>query len=253
MRKTASKGVQYGSINRYIFSQTAGNVGISKKMLKAVKSRKKLAAAGEFSIQLNFDPQCFLVNPIEDVRQYLTKFLGVNLSFAIRDRVVLDERGPDHKVMGPFFNTGGMWQGYDARGNEKTVRAQFFKSSFSSDFLLAELRKNTDLTMRQLKRAARERRKATESRKGYETNVRNRLKALSALNSKKKPGSARGREILEPTHEEHTAIMAYLEDLLQMRVMIGDVSNIRPKLRKARARRLVQALGTIKAPMIRVQ
>ena len=86
---------------------------------------------------------------------------------------------------------------------------------------------------------------------GYEVNYRNRLKAISALNSQKVKGAARGREILEPTDQEHKAIMNYLEDLLQMRTMIGDVSGIRPKLRKARAKRLVQALGQIRAPMVR--
>jgi hypothetical protein len=261
MRKTRKAGVQYGSINRNIFQQVKGDPGISRKMLKAAKKRKKLAKAGEFGIKIQFSPECFLVNPIQDVRKYLARFLGVNLSLAIRDRVVLDERGPDHKVMGPFFNTGGMWQGFAAKGNEKTVRGQFFKSSFTSAFLLAELRKNSDMTIRQLKRLARDRRKASLSGtdvagigklKGYEVNIRNRKKAITALKSKKKAGAARGREILEPTREEHTAIMHYLEDLLKMRTMIGDVSGIRPKLRKARAKRLVQALGQIRAPMVSI-
>ena len=253
MKKTRKAGVQYGSINRNIFSLVKGDPGISAKMLKAVKKRKKLAKAGEFGIKIVFDPQCFLVNPIEDVKKYLSRFLGVNLSMAIRDRVVLDELGPDGKQMGPFFNSGGMWQGFAAKGNEKTVRAQFYKSSFSSSFLFAELRKNADVTFRELKKQVkRRRRESTGDMGGYETNPRNRLKAITALNSKKKEGAAKGREILEPTDQEHKAIMLYLEDLLRMRTMIGDVSGVRPKLRKARAKRLVQALGKIRAPMVKV-
>jgi hypothetical protein len=260
-KKRRKAGVQYGGINRNIFQQVKGDPGISRKMLRAAKKRKRLAKAGEFGMQIVFSPECFLVNPIEDVKKYLSRFLGVNLSLAIRDRVVIDERGPDGKHMGPFFNTGGMWQGFQPKGNEKTVRAQFFRSSFSSSFLLAELRKDPSITMRDLKRLAKARRagRVMEGMQfggggvvgGYEVNYRNRLKAISALNSQKVKGAARGREILEPTDQEHKAIMNYLEDLLQMRTMIGDVSGIRPKLRKARAKRLVQALGQIRAPMVR--
>ena len=106
MRKTRSKPARYGKVNDLIFSKISGDLGISKKQLRAVKKRKELAGAGEFSIQMRFDPRCFLVNPIEDVERYLARFLGVNLSLAIRDRIVIDEKGPDNKLMGPFFNTG---------------------------------------------------------------------------------------------------------------------------------------------------
>ena len=266
-KRTTKTGKQYGQINRNIFNLVKSAPGISRAQLKALKSRKKLAKAAQFGVQIYFDPQVFLTNPLEDVKQYLASFLGVNMSLAIRDRIVIDERGPDNKVMGPFFNTGGMWQGYDPRrkGTDK-VDTQFFRSSYSASFLLAELRKakrrkDTRLTISQIKKMAKERRQASLAGtdvlgigkvKGYEVNVRNRDKARSALESTKVAGAARGRELLMPTKGEQDAIFSYLHDLLALRTMIGNVSNIHPKLRKARARRLVQALGKIKAPQLSI-
>ena len=266
-KRTTKTGKQYGQINRNIFNLVKTSPHISRAQLKALKNRKKLAKAAQFGIQIYFDPQVFLSNPMEEVKQYLAAFLGVNMSLAIRDRIVIDERGPDNKVMGPFFNTGGMWQGYDPRrkGTDK-VDTQFFKSSYSAGFLIAEMRKagqkrQPGLSISQLKKLARERKKASLKGtdvvgigkvKGYEVNVRNRDKARSALESTKVAGAARGRELLEPTKGEQDAIFGYLHDLLALRTMIGDVSNVRPKLRKARARRLVQALGKIKAPQLSI-
>lgn len=255
----AGKG-SYGRINKHIFKTAAKIPAQSRKAFRAYKQRKKLAGtARDYGIFLKFQPDVFLMNPLLDVRNALQKFMGMNLALVVRDRVVLDEIGPDGKKMGPFFNTGGMWRGFDVVQRKNSVNAEFYKSSYSAGFLLSVLKKDKNLTVKDIKKIHRDRRKKSlEGTKvaglgkvqGYQQNVRNRDKAYSSLESKKVAGAARGREILEPMREEAEALQNYLEAILRLRTMVGDVSNIPRGIRKQRARRLIRALGEVKVPQL---
>jgi hypothetical protein len=253
--KRAISGKRYGSLNRHVFSQIKQNPSDARKMLRQVKKRSKAARAGEFSMDIKFSPEVFLTNPIENVSKYLQMFLGANLSLAVRDRIVIDEKGPNGETMGPFFNTGGMWSGFDAKKSGSGVVAQFYKSTYSSNVVLGFLKQQPGLNLRELKAQFRKKRKeslvGTEAGlgkfKGWSANVRNRWKAWTVLEKATKHAN-----FLRPSNAEHEAIMHYLEDLLKLRVMIGDVSNVKPSLRKSRAKRLVKALGKIRAPNIKI-
>ena len=251
--KKVQSGKRYGSLNRHVFSMIKENPADARKMLRAVKKRQQAARAGEFSIKIRFSPEVFLTNPIERVDKYLQEFLGSNLSLAVRDRIVIDERGPSGQKLGPFFNTGGMWSGYAAKKSGSNVVSQFYKSTYSSNVVLGFLKQQPDLNLRQLKAQFRKKRKesleGTEAVfgkfKGWSASVRNRWTGWTVYEKT-------GVNFLRPSNLEHQAIMNYLEDLLKLRVMIGDVSNVKPSLRKARAKRLVKALGQIKAPNIKI-
>ena len=130
-KRRASTPKRYGTINRRLFSSIKGDAQIYKTIQKAARFKKRInrsqqASAAQYGIQLRFDPEVFLVNPLAEVKDYLARFLGGNLAFAVRDRVVLDGRGADGKEMRHFFLTGGMWKGFDARGNEKTAKGEFY-------------------------------------------------------------------------------------------------------------------------------
>ncbi len=255
----AGKG-SYGRINKHIFGNIKANILSSSKMVNAYKHKRKRAGKhDDYGLEMLVKPDVLLVNPIEKMKHDLQLFLGKNLSFVIRDRVLLDEIGPDEKEMGPFFNTGGMWRGFDVVERKTYTEAAFFKSSYSAGVIEGYTRWHPDRGLKELKKIFRNRRRKSLSGtkvirigrvRGWDPNVRNRKKAQSAQDSRKMEKAARGRDILEPTHSEFKYMLEYMQKILTLRTMIGDVSGVPKKLRSRRAKRLVDALGPVKMPRV---
>ena len=154
--------------------------------------------------------------------------IGRAIAFAVEDRVRNDEKGPSGRRMGPFEVSGGMWGGFDIRANKSNaVVAQFYRSSLSASFAQRHIKKDP----KALKKLVKARRK-----QGKDPKVRNRTKALSALESQRKKGAAKGREILEPTRQEVDTIYSWLEAHLDKGLIQGLKEPFNSKTFKSKSR-----------------
>ena len=169
------------------------------------------------------------------IRQRLLymRYFGGALAGAIEHRVKYKKMGPDYAKMGPFFNSGGMWDGFVARIVGRNVQLVFIKSSFPSSWANKSKKKFKDPNDREkwLKK---------QQKLGKTKRVRNRFKAETAQGGR----DGATRPILEPSRDEVRALTTWMEEHLESNIVknLSDVSAINKRAIPDRFAKMLSSL-----------
>ena len=150
------------------------------------------------------------VPPLLQKRLKFVLYFGGAAAAAIKYRVADRGLGPNFGPIRKFNNSGGMWEGWQARIVGQSVQIEFLKTSLpSAAAKLLEGAKKFEKE-KDRKQFVKKLRKEGKLKK-----IKNRLKARTSAKSK----SAGARQFQAPSHDEVNALATWVEEHLERHIM----------------------------------